>query len=200
MRGSAVTQEIYFATGNQAKFDEAQKFLAAHAPHIVLKQFVCDLPELQTLDQKTVACEKARHAYNMLKNPVLIDDSGLYFTNYNNFPGTLSKYVYEGIGYEGIFKLVNPGDPAAFVLTLVCWYGPEQYEVFESRCEGKMVAPRFLPSTPKSFPFMSIFSPLDSDLSFAELYETPAWANYSWRYQALGKFIAWSERYTGDKD
>ena len=53
-----------------------------------------DIPEIQTLNQKEVAIDKARKAYEILKQPLIVDDSGFFVNKYNNFPGVLTKFIY----------------------------------------------------------------------------------------------------------
>ncbi len=183
--------EVYYATGNKAKFEEARTFLSNNAPEIQLHNYDVDLDELQTLDQRVIAVHKARQAWEHLRKPVLIDDAGLYFEKYNQFPGTLSKYVYEGIGFEGLFKLVQPGDAASFKLTLVYWYGPEQYQVFEERADGTIVARKG--SGPTGLPFLQIFAPTGRTESYAELRTTPEWPLYNPRARALRAFVLWMQ-------
>jgi len=183
-------RELYYATSNQGKFEEVRAFLEKHAPTITLKQYTHELVEIQTLDQKAIACDKARQAWNALQKPVIVDDAGIYFEKYNQFPGTLSRYVYEGIGFEGFFKLVEPGDNASFLLTLVYCAGLNEIHIFEAANYGRIVRPRG--DGPKSLPFLMIFAPYDSEQSFAELRNTPQWPQYNCRLQAVQKFIDWA--------
>jgi XTP/dITP diphosphohydrolase len=36
---------------------------------------------------------------------VVVDDSGIYFDTYPDFPGVLSKYIYKSLGMYGLQKL-----------------------------------------------------------------------------------------------
>ncbi len=80
-------KELFFVTTNPRKFHDIKGWLAQMAPEIELKQVFIELPELQSLDMHEVAFEKAKHAWNSIKKPLIIDDSGLYLERYNNFPG-----------------------------------------------------------------------------------------------------------------
>ena len=97
--------EIYYATGNSGKFEEAQDCIKKHAPFIELKQLDVDIEEIQTLDQETIALDKARKAFKTVGKPVLVDDAGIFFDKYQNFPGTLSKFIFKTLCFDGVFKL-----------------------------------------------------------------------------------------------
>ena len=182
--------EIYYATSNSGKFAEVKNYLAEFAPHISLKQFDRDLPEIQTLDQRAIAVNKAQQAWNILQKPVLVDDAGVFCEKYNQFPGTLTKFVYEGIGFEGLLKLLEHNDKAAFVLQLVYMTGPDDYHVFEGRCEGRIVHPGSF-DAPPSLPYCAIFAPTGSEKTLSQLMVTGEDRNYNHRIQALKKFLAW---------
>src|SRR3978361_1942763 len=106
--------EIYYATSNEGKFEEVKSYLSRFDASIDLKQFQVEIEEIQTLDQKAISIDKAHKAWMILKKQLLVDDGGIYFEGFNQFPGTLSKHVFEGIGYEGIFKLVEENHKAFF--------------------------------------------------------------------------------------
>lgn len=181
--------ELHCATGNAGKFEEIKNYMDRYAPSFLLKQFSVDIEEIQSLDQKVVAIAKAKKAWEMLKKPLLIDDGGIFFEGYQQFPGTLSKYVLQGLGFEGLFKLVDDNHRAAFIMQMV-YVDENNIELFEGRCDGVIVRPDKLTVHPH-LPFISIFKPNGSDKTFAELRKTPEFEKYSFRYQALKQFVAW---------
>ncbi len=182
--------ELYYATSNAVKFQEAQSFFSSNVSEITLKQDATDLVEIQSLDQKEIAIDKARQAWQQLQKPVLAEDAGIYFEKYNQFPGTLTKHVYQGIGIKNIFKLIEPHERVFFQIHLVYYYGPDQYEVFTGYCPGTVILPDvFCAST--STPFDDIFMPEGSGKTYQELRVANELAQYNYRAQALQKFIVW---------
>ncbi|MCK4499201.1 non-canonical purine NTP pyrophosphatase, partial [Candidatus Babeliales bacterium] len=163
-----MSRQIYYATGNVAKFNEVSNYLKKHEPSIKLVQFTEKLSEIQTKDQKAIAIHKSRRAWEQLHKPLLVDDSGIYFERYGTFPGTLTKHVFEGIGFDGIFKLVKPHDRAYFLLHMVYVNGMGHPYGFEGRCEGQIIKPKEFEYQP-GFPYDSIFMPNGSDKTYAEL-------------------------------
>ena len=122
--------------------------------------------EIQTLDQKAIALDKAQQAWNHLHHPVLVDDSGIYFDHYNNFPGTLTKFIYHGIGFEGILKLTQDDNRATHKLYMVFKDSDEEQHVFEGFCEGTIVEPESFESHPE-LPYDAVFMPKGASKTMA---------------------------------
>lgn len=189
-----VVTEIYYATGNQMKFDEAQEFFKKYLPHITLKQCDKDFDEIQTLDQKAVALHKAQQAWDYLRKPVLTEDAGVYFEKYHKFPGTLTKFIFKGIGYEGIFRLVDHNDPASFKFVLIFVYGPDQYHIFEASCHGKMIHTTQFERMYESAQFDPIFVPDSQTRTYDELRRAGLLEQYNYRAHGLKKFSEWFQQ------
>lgn len=184
-------KKIYYATGNTGKFEEVVQFFKEHMPEVEVLMCDRDFPEIQTLDQRTIAVNKARQAWEYLNEPVLADDAGVYFEKYNNFPGVYTKFVYEGIGLEGLFRLVEPGDRATFRLTLAYYHGDHQCEVFEGIVPGSISHQITAPAHPQ-LPYDALFVPDNSgNRTFSELRKTEEHIQFNYRVHALKKFLAW---------
>jgi XTP/dITP diphosphohydrolase len=196
-----MAHELYYATTNAGKFDEIKRFLHDHNSAIILKQFDYDLVEIQTSDQQAIALHKAAQAWDILHKPVLVEDCGIYFEKYNQFPGTASKWLYEGIGLENILKLVNEGDKAYFLMTLVYSYGPGYYKIFEGRCDGYITHPAQFSIPPGlPYPYAAIFAPDGLKQTLADIRFTPKEHEYNYRIHALKKFLSWyTSQYTLDQ-
>ncbi len=183
--------EIYYSTGNSGKFKEVSSYLSKNEPDINLKQLDQDLIEIQTDDQTEIAIYKAKQAWEILKQPVLVDDAGFYVKKYKNFPGTLSKFVYQGLGFEGMFKLFAHNDPAQFVVVLVYIYGPGKYRVFEHSSEGRVFIPAGEMHLDPKLPYLSIFSPEGFDKSYSQLRAIQDDSILNPRIHALKAFLNW---------
>jgi len=187
-------KELYYVTSNPGKFEEVQRVLAVSAPHIELKPYAIDIPEIQTMDQKAVALDKAKKAWEVVQAPLLIDDAAIYFEKYNLFPGVLSKFVSHGLGFEGIKRLFDPGDKAFFLLYMIYIDGPDAFEIFEGRCEGVLHKPDTSIAHP-SLPYDAFFTPVGADITCAQMWhEFEKYQDYFYRVRALNKFLAWYNR------
>ena len=176
--------KISYVTGNNGKFQEVADFLRQQKSLVELEQVPLPLVEIQTMDQKAVALDKARQAYAVLKRPLIVDDAAIYFSKYNQFPGVFTRFVYTGIGMDGMFKLVGPGDRAYFLLYLVYVDADGNEQVFEGRCDGCIVRPDVFIAHP-DLPFDDIFLPDGSMQSYGELFGTPAFVQFSYRLRAM---------------
>jgi non-canonical purine NTP pyrophosphatase (RdgB/HAM1 family) len=185
---------IYYATTNAGKFDEVKRYIDEHEPSIEIKQFDQDLPEIQTLDQKAIALDKANQAWNILQKPVLVDDSGVFFDHYNNFPGTMSKFIFKGIGFEGLLKLAEVDNRASFRLNMVYKDNNEKEHIFEGVCKGTIVKPQDFQAH-ASLPYDAIFLPAGSKQTMAKLRGTEEEKKYSYRLKGLQKFLEWYQQY-----
>ncbi len=187
--------EIFYATSNQMKFDEASQFFEKRLPVIELKKLDLDFDEIQTLDQKAIALYKAKQAWNYLKKPVLAEDAGIYFDAYNEFPGTLTKFVFNGLGYQGIFRLIDHNESATFKLTLVFIYGDNQHQIFQSSCPGSIIHTKNTQRLYKIAPFDPIFVPLGQTKSYSQLRDEGNFEKYNYRMHALKQFKDWFLEY-----
>jgi len=187
-------KEIYYVTSNTGKFDEVARMLAQHAPEILLTSCDIDIPEIQSMDQLEVARDKAKKAWDVLQKPLIIDDAGIYFEKYNKFPGVLSKFVSYGLGFEGIKKLIEPGDKAYFLLYMIYVDGPESYHVFEGRCDGILHTPEIFDAQ-QNLPYDTYFTPLGADKSCAQMrHELEKYQDYFYRVRAVRKFLDWYKK------
>ena len=182
-------KEIYYATGNPVKFTEVKKFFEKY-PEIELKQFSEDIPEIQSDNQREIAICKAQQAWDKLKKPVIVDDSGIFFHKYKNFPGTFTKYIYQSLGMKNLEKLYEVGDSASFELNLVFYYAPDKYVVFEHKSQGTLVKFDEYYEDP-SAPFEFTFVPKGVDKTYTQLRQLGKVDEYKYRIQVLKKFMDW---------
>ncbi len=186
-----MSKELYYVTGNDGKFKEVKDFLERYNPEITLKQYHVDLVEHQTFDQRAIALSKAKQGWDLLQKPLLVDDAGIYFEKYNNFPGVFTKFIYHGIGFEGLLKLTEEDSRAYFLLYLVYIDGPKSYEVFEGKCQGKITWEQNGATAHPKLPYDEIFLPDGSAKTYAQLRGSQEMDEYAYRLKALRKFLKW---------
>lgn len=159
---------LNFVTGNAGKFAEVLAYLQAERPDIHLVQTPLELLEIQSREHEEIALFKAQQAYEQLQEPVLIDDSGVYFENYDKFPGTMTRYVYQGLGLVGLQRLYEPGDRAYMQTSFIYYAGPDHYYFAQSKTHGTLIAPD-VAGIHESLPYNRIFIPDGSTESIASL-------------------------------
>lgn len=115
---------------------------------------------------------KAKQAWEQLKKPLIVDEVGVYFHKYNNFPGAFTKFVYKGLGFDGIYKLMNNNDELSILLNVVYIYAPEKFKTFTIHEHGYFKKPKNLDHD-KNAPFDLVFAPNGFNKSYVELEKFP---------------------------
>ena len=136
----------------------------------VVERVPLDLPEPQSLDPSDVARSKARDAWQRLRRPVLVEDSGLGIEAWGGFPGALVKWLEKAAGLETIVRMVDsfPDRRARAVCALACFDGESLIEA-RGETEGRIAA---TPTGTLGFGWDPIFVPDGFDRTYAELSAT----------------------------
>lgn len=171
--------QLTFITGNQGKVDHLAKWLGVPVAHHKL-----DLDELQSLDLREVAEHKARSAYDILKQPVLVEDVALTFTAMGRLPGTFVKWFLEEIGNEGLCKIAD-GLEHRCAIASICYavYDGNQMHFFENHVSGLVPAE---PRGSRGWGWDPIFQPEGSAKTYGEMTEDEV-RPFSVRAQAIEK-------------
>ena len=90
--------QFKFVTGNPNKVREAGEILKIPLEQVEVK----GLFEMQTQDLDELVRHKCEQAYQALKSPVLVEDSGLQFNAWKGLPGALVKWFETTVGCEGM--------------------------------------------------------------------------------------------------
>lgn len=93
---------LTFVTGNVAKAEQLARHLSFSVKHRKL-----DLPEIQSLDPTEIIEHKVKEAYEIIRGPVLVEDTSLIFCALGKLPGPLIKWFLKELGNKGLCKLVN---------------------------------------------------------------------------------------------
>ena len=96
---------ITLITGNAGKAAEFAAMLG-----IEVTPAKAELTEVQSLDVAAVAARKAADAYARLRQPVLVDDTGLTIHAWNGLPGALAAWFIDTVGPQGILNHRPPRD------------------------------------------------------------------------------------------
>jgi inosine triphosphate pyrophosphatase len=154
--------DFIFVTGNQHKADHLARWLGVPITH---KK--ADVDELQSLDLREVSEHKARQAYKLFKQPVLVEDVALTFTAAGRLPGTLIKWFLEELGTQGLCNFAD-GLAHRKAVASICYslYDGKQMHCFEASVSGQIVQ---TPRGDLGFGWNSIFMPDGSDKTYGEL-------------------------------
>lgn len=180
---------LTIVTGNTKKYAEMEEALSHHG--ITTQRHEADIEEIQSADVREIITDKVAKAFTLVDGPVLVDDSGIYFEQYDNFPGFYSKYLFHSLGYDGIFRLVQPGDKAWFHC-FVAYYDAQLSEpqIFDAKYYGTIVEPNSRDES-NPMPYAPMFVPAEitdgrrmAEMTFEE-------RKHDHRHTALNAFAQW---------
>lgn len=180
-------EDIFFVTGNYDKFLEAKKILEKEGINLLKSDLKVVEKKLETIHD--ISVDKALTSSRMLKKPLIVEDTGIFFKAYNGFPGTNPNFVFKTIGYKGILKLLEGKNRGAYFETVVSFWEPgSQVVSFSGICEGK-IAEKV--SSVIGFAYDAIFIPNgEKKATFSEMTKEEK-EKYSHRAKALQEFVRW---------
>lgn len=180
---------IIFVTTNNSKFEEVSQVLSEF--NIRIKQLNESYPEDHDKTISEIAKESAEYLANKLKQPVIVDDTGVFFDCYKDFPGPVAKFVFQNLGYEGLFKLLKGTDKKGHFETAAAYCDPGGIpQVFLGRMDGEFIIKKEL-KDPKFMPYMQIFIPKGFDRVISELTvgEKNSISHRAAAFRKLGQFL-----------
>ncbi len=124
-----------FITGNQNKADYLSKTVG-----ITLEHQKLDLDEIQSSDPKVVIEHKVRQAYDLIKKPVLVEDTSLGFSSLGGLPGPFVKYFVDAEnGLENLCRMLDGfGDRSARATVLYGYYDGSTLKFIEGGMNGQI--------------------------------------------------------------
>lgn len=151
-----------FVTTNLGKYREVQAMLSVEVTHLPLY-----LPEIQALDVDEVIRSKAERAYDQVKTPVLVEDTGLAFFAWNGLPGALIRWFMETVGSAGLCQMLdgvsNRGAIAKCTLDL---FDGSRHHLFSGIVRGTIAA---APRGQNGFGWYDILIPDGYTQTFSEM-------------------------------
>lgn len=150
--------------------------------------------EIQSTDLREIAMHSVLHAYEVLREPVMVEDAGLFIDALGGFPGPFSSYAFKTIGIKGILKLMEDiSDRSARFKSVIAFYSPltEPVKIFTGEVLGWIARE---PRGTKGFGFDPIFVPAEGDgRTFGEM-DVEEKNMFSHRARAAAKFAEWISR------
>jgi len=95
------------------------------------------LDEIQTVDGKEVVRKKAEEAHKILKKPVLVEDTSLYFDAWRGLPGALARWFLDTVGCNGICKMMKgEKNRKAYAESAIAFYDGKKMKIVSGKVEG----------------------------------------------------------------
>lgn len=185
--------QLSIVTWNTWKY----KQIVDHLPNFVhAKQIELDIPEIQTNLLTEISRDKCLQAFQQLQQACLVDDSGIYFHAFNDFPGALTKFIYQGIGLEGIQRIYTWIEDRSAVFQCVLSYMDEKLHEplqFTGEIQGSVIFD-YIDQEQKDtpLPYDLIFVPQGFDKPV--VYDWERWWEINHRVRATEKCNKWFEK------
>jgi len=179
--------DIKFATSNPHKVSEAN--LVGKKYGIEFVQLREDYPEIRDEDVRMVARAGAAYVFNIVRGPVIVEDTGLFIEGLEGFPGSYSAFVFNKIGNEGILGLMQGAkDRKAEFVSAIGYCDIDGVQIFDGEVKG-MIGTEITGTA--GFGYDSIFIPEGHEKTFGEDPELKARVSHRMNaFDRLCKFIA----------
>tara|TARA_Y100000310_G_scaffold342208_1_gene444296 strand:+ start:893 stop:1450 length:558 start_codon:yes stop_codon:yes gene_type:complete len=147
--------KLTFITTNPKKVEEAKAILKPF--NIEIEQKSIDYPEDKEGTIQELVIKAIQPLAEQLQQPIIIEDTGLFFEAYNNFPGLFPKFIYQTLGFEGIQKLLEGKSRKASFKAVVGYCEPgKELILFEGEMPGTIIEGEHTPRN-EHFPYDTIF-------------------------------------------
>ena len=178
--------QIIVATGNTDKFEEIASTLKEFG--INAKQASIDVEEVGSSIEEIVV-DKAKKAFAQIQQPLITDDTGIYFEAYEDFPGAFPRRTIEKLGLAGLLKKLEGMERGAFFKTVICYIDANGYEIFDGIIEGR-IDDNIHGIGRRNLPYDRIFLPFGYNIPMCALTLNEI-TRISHRAQATRKFAKW---------
>ena len=120
--------KIYLVTKNQHKVQEISTVMKEFG--IEIEQTHEEKYEDKDMTLNEVAEYNVKLFYKKYKKPIVVDDTGVFFKAYSNFPGHHPKLMFNLLGYKGLLKLLENENREAEFQTVVGYYDGSNLKTF----------------------------------------------------------------------
>ncbi|WP_420857166.1 XTP/dITP diphosphatase [Stygiolobus caldivivus] len=181
---SALKNSILLVTSNENKYKEIAEIAKDYK--VELEWLKIPKLEIQADTLEEVVRYSAIVIFQLVKRPLIVEDSGLFIKSLNDFPGPYTNYVRRKLGLEGILKLLEgKNDRSAYFKTSLCYIDEARQLLFNGTVNGRISDTI---RGEKGFGFDPIFIPEGESRTFAEM-STEEKNRYSHRSKAFKAFL-----------
>ncbi|MQT11183.1 non-canonical purine NTP pyrophosphatase [Segnochrobactrum spirostomi] len=172
---------VRFLSRNEYKIAEASTILKSVGVELVPVHLPID--ELQSDNVRAIVRNKTLRAFHLLGYPVFVEQTCLFLTELNGFPGGLTQVFWDTLRKERVARLFGGGSVTA--KTEIGYCNGRQISYFQGSING-IIAPE--PRGDDSFQWDCVFIPEGYEQTFAEMGEKKN--EISMRKLALDAFAA----------
>jgi len=182
-------RKIIFASTNENKFKEILLHLRNFDLEIEFLRFKTN--EIQSEILEDIALEKSKVAFEIIGQPLIVEDTGLFIDSLNGFPGPYSSYVLQTIGNNGILELLsNKSNRLAYFRSVIAYNDGKYNLTFSGEARGNISDH----ISEVGWGYDPIFIPEGSSITYGQ-HGIKNKISKSHRTHALNHFAEWYCRY-----
>jgi XTP/dITP diphosphohydrolase len=160
-------RELRFVTRNPLKIAEATAILAGSCVTIV--PFQASITELQTDNTDALVRDKALEAFDLVRQPVFVEHTGLHLNHLRGLPGGLTQVFWDTLEADRFAELFgSTPDPRVTAKTVIGYIDGKRFHRFEGEIQGRIIE---APRGPRDFQWDCVFQPEGHERTFAEMGE-----------------------------
>ncbi len=160
--------KISLVTQNKYKFREVKEILAKF--NIEVEHINIEKPE-QGATIEEIAKNAAEKLAKQLNKTIIVEDTGVFFLAFDNFPGTKPKKVFEDIGFEGILDKLKGKNRDAQFKTVAAYCEPGKEAILFTGVINGTISEEVRMKDKDVLPYEKLFIPEGYDKVWAEIPE-----------------------------
>lgn len=187
-------EKIVYVTGNYGKYINVKEHFDSN--DIDIDYYNCDIEELDINNIELISKDKVKKAYEKIRRPCFVGDSGFYIEDYPgmpDYPGAFVKRSGISTNIEELLKTMDKvkNRNCRFVDCLT-FYDGENYFSFFGVCKGTLSTTiRGNPKREAKSALWQVFIPYNCTKTLAEMTEYEFKNRNDGRTSATEQFIKW---------
>lgn len=105
---------LFYVTGNRSKFQNAKNLMSEFGVNI--EQSAVKIHEIQSDSIEEVAQDKARQAFDQLRQPLFVNDAGWIIPALGGFPGPYMKFINQWFTSQDFLSLMQDRNDRTIIL------------------------------------------------------------------------------------
>ncbi|MCX6760751.1 MAG: hypothetical protein NTZ84_01410 [Candidatus Nealsonbacteria bacterium] len=131
-------KRIFYITGNRYKFKNAKIYADKLGFGLVQKKL--RIKEIQSDSIENIVKDKAKQAFEVLKKPLIVSDSGWNIPSLKGFPGPYMHYINQWLEAEDFLSLMKGKKDKSIILeNIICAISSKGSKLFKQIIKGKFV-------------------------------------------------------------
>lgn len=156
--------DLYLISSNKYKRKEVAHIL--NGLSVTINSYDHKIKEIQSQDMYEIVEDKSLKAFNIIGRPVIVEHTGLYIEDFDDFPGGLTQIFWDSLKAEKFCKYF--GNKNVLAKTIVAFCDGKRIKLFEGEISGRIVSE---PRGNRDFQWDCVFQPNGYNETFAEMGE-----------------------------